>query len=120
MAKDKQTKRINPAQQQHRRPGLQAAMHPKPRSHKANHKGSGKLDGKVALITGGDSGIGRAVAIAFAREGADVACVYLNEHKDAEATKRQVENEGRKCTLIAGDIGYESFCKEAVEQTVKE
>jgi NAD(P)-dependent dehydrogenase (short-subunit alcohol dehydrogenase family) len=72
------------------------------------------------LITGGDSGIGRAVAVAYAREGADVAIAYLNEHGDAEETKRMVEGEGRRCILIAGDIGDDSFCKEAVEQTVRE
>jgi NAD(P)-dependent dehydrogenase (short-subunit alcohol dehydrogenase family) len=74
----------------------------------------------VALITGGDSGIGRSVAIFYAREGADVAVVYLNEHQDAEETKRQVEEEGRRCLLVAGDIGGEDFCREAVELAVSE
>jgi NAD(P)-dependent dehydrogenase (short-subunit alcohol dehydrogenase family) len=74
----------------------------------------------VALITGGDSGIGRAVAVLFAKEGADVAIVYFNEHKDARETKRLVENQGRTCVLIAGDIGQESFCQAAVKQTRRE
>jgi NAD(P)-dependent dehydrogenase (short-subunit alcohol dehydrogenase family) len=95
-------------------------MKKRPKSADANHVGSGKLDGKVAIITGGDSGIGRAVAIAFAREGADVAILYLNEHKDAEDTRKLVEAEGRRCLLIPGDVGYESICRQAVEQTVKE
>jgi NAD(P)-dependent dehydrogenase (short-subunit alcohol dehydrogenase family) len=95
-------------------------MTPRPASHAKQHKGSGKLAGKVALITGGDSGIGRAVAVLFAREGADVAIVYLNERDDARETSRLVKAEGRKCVLIAGDIGYERFCRDAVEQAVNE
>jgi NAD(P)-dependent dehydrogenase (short-subunit alcohol dehydrogenase family) len=78
------------------------------------------LQGKVAIITGGDSGIGRAAAIAFAKEGADIAVVYLEEKKDASETKRLVEEQGRKCLLIAGDVGDEEFCQTAVDQTVKE
>ena len=88
---------------------------PKPRSVVS---GGGKLHGKVALITGGDSGIGRAVAILFATEGADVAIVYLNEHDDAADTKRRVEAEGRRCVTFAGDVGREPFCQEVVQQTV--
>jgi NAD(P)-dependent dehydrogenase (short-subunit alcohol dehydrogenase family) len=82
------------------------------------HKGSGKLEGRAALITGGDSGIGRAVAVAYAKEGADVAIVYLNEAKDAEETRRMVEEKGHKCVLIPGDIRQPAFCKSAVHQTV--
>jgi NAD(P)-dependent dehydrogenase (short-subunit alcohol dehydrogenase family) len=95
-------------------------MTPRPVSADPAKKGGDKLRGKAALITGGDSGIGRAVAIAFAREGADVAIVYLNEHSDAEETKRMVEAEGRRCVQIAGDIGYESFCRQAVERAAEE
>jgi NAD(P)-dependent dehydrogenase (short-subunit alcohol dehydrogenase family) len=94
-------------------------MKPLPQSEDDSYRGSGKLTKKVALITGGDSGIGRAVAIYFAREGADVAIVYLNEHQDAKETKRQVEEEGRRCLLIPGDIGKEAFCKSAVKRTVE-
>jgi NAD(P)-dependent dehydrogenase (short-subunit alcohol dehydrogenase family) len=120
MAKKGTPKPINPAEQQARRPGLEADMAKRPKAEDAKHKGSGKLAGKVALVTGGDSGIGRAVAIAFAKEGADVAIVYLNEHKDAEETRRLVEKHGRTCLPIAGDLGYESFCRQSVEQTVSE
>ena len=117
--KDKKGKG-QPRQQQSRRPGLQSEMRPRPRSQDAKHKGTGKLKGRVAIVTGGDSGIGRAVAIAFAKEGADVSIVYLNEYSDADETKRLVEAHGRKCLLIPGDVGYESFCRQAVERTVKE
>ncbi len=95
-------------------------MNPTPVFEDRQYKAAGKLTGKTALITGGDSGIGRAVAVTYAKEGADVAIVYLNEHSDAEETKRQVEQEGRRCLLISGDIGNEAFCQEAVEKTVKE
>lgn len=107
-----------PPQQQNRQPGLQTDMNPQPVSISATYKGSGKLKNKAAIISGGDSGIGRAVAIHFAKEGADVAIIYLNEHEDAEETKRQVEQEGRKCLLFAGDVGDEQFCKHAVKQTI--
>lgn len=107
-----------PPQHQDRRPGLESEMTPQPKAEDASYRGSGKLRDKVALITGGDSGIGRAVAIAFAKEGADVAIVYLDEHEDAEETKRQVEQEGRRCVTIAGDVGDEQFCRQAVQQTV--
>ncbi|MGZ5050098.1 MAG: SDR family oxidoreductase [Methylobacter sp.] len=109
-----------PSQHQERQPGLESEMNPKPQAHDPNYQGSGKLNGKVALITGGDSGIGRAVAVAFAKEGADSAVVYLDEHEDAEETKRLVNEYGRQCLLIAGDIGDESFCKDAVERTIGE
>ena len=109
-----------PPQHQDRRPGIEAEMTPQPRAEDRSYRGSGKLQGKVALITGGDSGIGRAVAILYAKEGADVAVVYLNEHEDAQETRRQVEEEGRRCLLIAGDIGDEQFCRQAVEQAVRE
>ena len=108
------------AKQHQEKPGLESELDPKPRYQAPLYKGSGKLDGKVALITGGDSGIGRAVAILFAREGADVSIVYLDEHDDAKETKRLVEAEGGKCLLIAGDIGDEGFCKKCVDRTVKD
>ncbi|HEX2225335.1 MAG TPA: SDR family oxidoreductase [Thermoanaerobaculia bacterium] len=109
-----------PPQHQDQQPGLESEMTPKPQAEKPSHRGSGKLDGKVALITGGDSGIGRAVAIAFAKEGADLAVLYLNEHEDAEETRRLVEEHGGRCITVAGDIGDEGFCRQAVEQTVRE
>ena len=107
-----------PAQQQDHQPGSQQEMTPKPIDIRPDYRGSGKLEGKVALITGGDSGIGRSAAIHFAAEGADVAILYLNEGQDAEETKQLVEQRGRKCLCIAGDVGQEKFCKEAVRQTV--
>ncbi|HEY9642831.1 MAG TPA: SDR family oxidoreductase [Coleofasciculaceae cyanobacterium] len=112
--------KLQPKQQQDQRPGKESEMTPRPRSEDHQYQGSGKLQGKVALITGGDSGIGRAVAIAYAKEGADVAIVYLNEHEDAKATQQRVEQEGRKCIAIAGDIGNEQFCQQVVQKTVKE
>lgn len=114
-----QTKELQPPQQQPT-PGHESEMTPKPKSDDRNYRGSDKLQGKVALITGGDSGIGRSVAIFFAKEGADVAILYKEEDQDAQETQRLVEAEGRKCLAIAGDIGDESFCQQSVQQTVKE
>jgi NAD(P)-dependent dehydrogenase (short-subunit alcohol dehydrogenase family) len=102
------------------KPGQEADMQLKPQFHAPDYRGSGKLKGMVALITGGDSGIGRAVAVLYAREGADVAIVYLSSHEDAEETKRCVEQEGRQCLLIPGDVKDSKFCNEAVEKTVAE
>jgi len=110
--------KIRPEQEQNR-PGTESKLKPKPK-HQPKGKGSDKLKGKVALITGGDSGIGRATAILFAREGADISIVYLSEDKDANKTKKEVEKEGRKCLLIKSDISKEENCKEAVEKTLEE
>ena len=101
-------------------PGRQDEMRPQPDTTAQGRRGSGRLDGRTAIVTGGDSGIGRAVAVLFAREGADVAVVYLEEHDDARDTARQVEDEGRRCLLLAGDVGDEDFCAEVVRRTVEE
>ena len=108
-----------PPQTQDRQPGLESEMTPKPQSDGREYKAAGKLKGKAAIVTGGDSGIGRATAIAFAKEGADVAIAYLDEHSDAEETKKLVEQEGVRCITIAGDVGDENFCREAIEKTVQ-
>src|SRR4051794_5400949 len=115
MAKEQRTE---PPQEQHHRPGTESEMTPMPEAEDHGYRASGKLDAKVALVTGGDSGIGRAVAILFAKEGADVAVAYLNEHDDANETRRQVEQEGRRCILIPGDVGDEAYCKRAVRETM--
>ncbi|HVF70583.1 MAG TPA: SDR family oxidoreductase [Chthoniobacterales bacterium] len=117
MPKEKKTL---PAQTQSQRPGREHKMTPKPKAQDEKHRGSGKLAGKVALITGGDSGIGRAVAIAFAKEGADVGIGYLEEDKDARETQRLVGEHGQKCLLLRGDVGDEKTCQKIVAQTVKE
>jgi NAD(P)-dependent dehydrogenase (short-subunit alcohol dehydrogenase family) len=95
-------------------------MQPRPDYGEESYRGSGKLEGKTVVITGGDSGIGRAVALAFAREGADVLLSYLDEHSDAEETVRIVEKEGRRCIAIAGDIGDEAHCRQIVERAIQE
>ena len=105
-------------QTQDKQPGVEKIMDPEPIVIRDNYKGSGKLAGKVALITGGDSGIGRSVAVHFAREGADIAIVYLDETEDAQKTKQMVEAEGKSCLLIRGDVKEEAFCNDAVDQTV--
>jgi NAD(P)-dependent dehydrogenase (short-subunit alcohol dehydrogenase family) len=108
-----------PLPQQHlEKPGIEAQMELKPRFDAPDYRGSGKLEGMTALITGGDSGIGRAVAVLYAREGADVAIVYLNAHEDAQETQRCVKKEGRACLLIPGDVKDSGFCRDAVEKTV--
>ncbi|MFC4305043.1 SDR family oxidoreductase [Cohnella boryungensis] len=109
-----------PPQHQNQQPGIEQQMTPLPASESPVYKAAGKLTGKVAMITGGDSGIGRAVAIAYAKEGANVAVLYLNEDIDAQETKKQVEAEGRRCLLIKGDIGHAAFCRQAVGQAVQD
>lgn len=99
-------------------PDRQSQMNPQPKIEDDDYKGSGKLKGKVAIITGGDSGIGQAVAAAYAKEGADIAVVYYEANKDAEKTKKLVEKYGQTCITIAGDVGDERFCQQVVQQTV--
>ena len=106
--------------QHHPKPGEEWKIDPPPLYEAPFYLGSKKLDGKVALITGGDSGIGRAVAVLFAREGADVAISYLSEHKDAEDTAQAVEAEGRRCILLPGDVSERAYCEEAVARTIEE
>jgi NAD(P)-dependent dehydrogenase (short-subunit alcohol dehydrogenase family) len=109
---------LQPAQKQRRQPGRESEMRPRP-DYEPLWPGVGKLKGKAALITGGDSGIGRATAVAMAREGADIAIIYLNEHDDADETLRAVEREGVRGIKFAGDVGDETFCQESVAATVK-
>ncbi|WP_087973326.1 SDR family oxidoreductase [Oceanobacillus rekensis] len=107
-----------PAQVQDKQPGLETEMNPEPKYIRKSYKGSDKLKDKVAIITGGDSGIGRSVSLHYAKEGADIAIIYLDEQEDAQDTKRLVEQEGQKCLLISGDIGNQTFCEAAVTQVL--
>lgn len=109
-----------PADTQEQQPGREYEMHPKPEIIRDNYKGSEKLKGKVALITGGDSGIGRSIAVHFAKEGADIAIIYLNEDKDAKDTEQLIIKEGRRCILMGGDLGDSKFCTEVVQKTVNQ
>jgi NAD(P)-dependent dehydrogenase (short-subunit alcohol dehydrogenase family) len=120
--RDTQERPTPPFPEQHQdKPGIEAELRPRPEYLAPSYRGSGKLQGRTALITGGDSGIGRAVAVLYAREGADVAIVYLaEEQRDAEETRHAVEREGRRCLLLPGDVTSASFCREAVERTVRE
>lgn len=104
------------ARKQKKQPGTEFKMKPKPLTNNREYNGSGKLKNKIAIITGGDSGIGHATALAFAKEGADIAIIYLNEHKDAKHTKKQVENLGKRCLLISGNLRDEKFCQRAVQK----
>lgn len=112
--------RTPPAQQQSIVPGRTAPMHPQPDHGEHSYRGSGRLPNKVAIITGGDSGIGRAVAIAFAREGADVAIAYLDEKDDARETAKWVEQAGRRALLLAGEIAHADVCRRIIDKTVAE
>jgi NAD(P)-dependent dehydrogenase (short-subunit alcohol dehydrogenase family) len=116
MAQDKPS--AVPPQHQDKQPGIEAAMQPSPQDTGKNYKAAGKLKGKVALITGGDSGIGRAVAVLFAKEGANVVISYLDEDQDAQETQRLIEAEGRECMTLAGDVSDPGFCSKMVETTV--
>lgn len=107
-----------PPQHQDVQPGLEAPMNPPPIFDNPDYVGAGKLKGRVALVTGGDSGIGRAVCVAFAKEGADIAILYYNEHEDANLTKARIEQLGRRCVLFSGDIQSQPFCDKAVSDTV--
>jgi NAD(P)-dependent dehydrogenase (short-subunit alcohol dehydrogenase family) len=120
MSRYERQQQERPAQEQERQPGIEAEMEPRPEVLAPHYRGSGKLEGRVAIVTGGDSGIGRAVSVLYAREGADVAVVYLDEHSDADATRAMVEDEGRRALTIAGDVGDEAFCREAVQRTVED
>lgn len=117
-SKSNEQEELRPPQTQPRQPGREDEMDPAPKFAGDGHIGTGKLAGRVALITGGDSGIGRAVAIAFAKEGADLVIVYLDEDDDAEATRRMVEEYGTRCLLVRGDVGDRSFCQRAVAETL--
>ncbi|KGX90517.1 short-chain dehydrogenase [Pontibacillus halophilus JSM 076056 = DSM 19796] len=107
-----------PRQEQQRQPGYEGPMNPSPLQADEDYQSGNKLKGKVALITGADSGIGRSVAIGYAKEGADVAISYLDEHEDAEETKRKVEAEGRKAILLPGDVGDEQVASDIIDQTI--
>lgn len=112
-------KTLAPEQSQSVQPGMEYVMKPRPIFDNPNYKGSDKLKGKVAIITGGDSGLGRAAAIAFAKEGANLVIPYYNEHRDAKETKEYIENLGGKCLLLSGDISDKNFCKKIVEETLR-
>src|SRR5688572_30926928 len=113
-------KPVRPKQEQQRQPGLEEKMKPLPEARVVVAPGTPRLAGKAAVISGGDSGIGRAVALAFAAEGADVAILYLNEHRDAKATVKAVASLGRKSFAMAGDIGDEAFCRAAITRVFRE
>lgn len=108
-----------PPQEQHKQPGDEHVMRPEPQFIRQSYRGSNKLEDKVAIITGGDSGIGRAVALHYAREGADSVLVYLDEERDAQDTSAMIEAEGRRCLLIKGDVGEPAFCREVVDKTLE-
>lgn len=114
MAEEQQT--LPPQEQPE--PGKEGVMHPRPEFKGEDYKAAGKLQGKVAIITGGDSGIGRSVAVLFAREGADVAILYLDQHQDADETRRVVEEQGRQCLTFAGDVADREICRKVIDETL--
>jgi NAD(P)-dependent dehydrogenase (short-subunit alcohol dehydrogenase family) len=114
-----QSKQTLPKQHQDHQPGTDKEMNPQPEYVRSSYQGSGKLDGKVAIVTGGDSGIGKSAAIYFAREGANVAIMYLNEDEDAKTTQELIQKEGKECLLIPGDMGDEQHCQNAVKQVIE-
>jgi NAD(P)-dependent dehydrogenase (short-subunit alcohol dehydrogenase family) len=122
MAEDPREKHPKPTypSQKQEVPGIESEMDPKPDYGEKSYKGSGKLEGKAAVITGGDSGIGRAVALAYAREGADILISYLSEESDAEETAKAVEDAGRRCVKVPGNISEEAHCKAIIDRAVKE
>ncbi len=120
MTNQQKQKQTFPPQHQNHQPGTTQEMNPVPQHTDDKYKGSGKLQGKVAIITGGDSGIGRSVAWYYATEGANVVIPYLEEHEDAQVSKTLVENAGGKCLLLSGDLGNTSFCEEVIEKTIQE
>lgn len=113
------TERKQPPQQQERQPGQEHAMDPEPEFIRKSYRGNARLSDKVSVITGGDSGIGRAVALHYAREGADCVLAYLNESRDAQKTRELVEAEGRRCLLLEGDVGNAAFCREVIDKTLE-
>jgi len=115
---DQEQQTLFPPQAQAHQPGAESEMRPRPQTEGKNYRAAGKLQGKVALITGGDSGIGSAAAIAFAKEGANVAITYLEEQQDAERTRKFIEQQGRQCLMLAGDIGEESFCEALIAEVI--
>ncbi len=115
---DQEQQTFSPPQTQSHQPGVESEMRPRPQTEGKNYRAAGKLQGKVALITGGDSGIGSAVAIAFAKEGANVAISYLEEQQDADHTRKTIENLGQQCLMLAGDVGEESFCEALIAEVI--
>jgi NAD(P)-dependent dehydrogenase (short-subunit alcohol dehydrogenase family) len=119
MTQNQNSKQTFPPQHQNHQPGTEDEMNPYPQHMDEQYKPGGKLKGKIALISGGDSGIGKAVALYYAKEGADIAIAYLEEHQDAKQTKRLIEQEGQSCILFSGDLGSVTYCMEVIQKTVE-